>query len=208
MHITCIIFDFDGTLADTEEHTFRIYNTLAKKHNLKEITIEELPEIKHLNFMELLKFIEVPYHKLPKIMKEGQKLLRGDIGDIYPFEENLRGIIEDIRKKVKYMGIITSNTKNNVAKFLANNNIESFDFIISSPILSKEKKINGIAKKYSLEKDGILYIGDETRDIQACKKANIKCGAVTWGYNSERALKKEDPDYIIHNMQELMDIIE
>ncbi|MFZ7134648.1 MAG: HAD-IA family hydrolase [Eubacteriales bacterium] len=207
MHLKCIIFDFDGTLADTEEHTFRIFNKLAEKHNYKIISSEDLHEIKHLNFMEILKRIGIPYAKLPKIMKEGQKLLKEDMEDIQPFQNDIKDVIDKIHEKVLIMGVITSNTKKNVVRFLLNYDIKAFDFIISSPLLSKEKKMNAIAKKYHLNKDEILYVGDEIRDIEACKKAKIKCAAVTWGYNVEETLKREEPDYIINKLEDLLHML-
>ena len=35
-----VIFDFDGTLADTEEANFVIYQKLAEKYNLRNITMD------------------------------------------------------------------------------------------------------------------------------------------------------------------------
>lgn len=207
MTIQCLIFDFDGTLADTEEHTFKIFNLMADKYNYKKMTREDLAHIKHLNFREIIKWVGIPYSKVPGIIKEGQKLMKENIEDIKPFEQDIRKVLLSIHDKVHNIGIITSNTKKNVESFLDKYNIDFFQFIISSPLHSKEKKINSIAKKYSVDKHNILYVGDETRDILACKKSGVMCAAVTWGYNSIEALTRHNPDYIINNLEELMEII-
>lgn len=41
MAYKCVVFDFDGTLADTEEKTFNIYNDMAEKYKYRKITKEE-----------------------------------------------------------------------------------------------------------------------------------------------------------------------
>jgi phosphoglycolate phosphatase len=38
--IRCIIFDFDGTIADTEHFAFNISNELAERYNFRKITRE------------------------------------------------------------------------------------------------------------------------------------------------------------------------
>ena len=45
MAYKCVVFDFDGTLADTEEKTFNIYNDMAEKYKYRKITKEELHDI-------------------------------------------------------------------------------------------------------------------------------------------------------------------
>ncbi|MPW25361.1 HAD-IA family hydrolase [Alkalibaculum sp. M08DMB] len=207
MHYKCIIFDFDGTLADTENQAFTIYNDLADKYKYKKITREDLHSIKHLNFLEIIKLIEVPYTKIPKLVKEGQRLLKASMETIMPFQTDIKESLLKIRDQVNYMGIITSNTKKNVNKFVKNQNIDFFDFVESSPLLGKEKKINYIRKKYGLEKHEVIYIGDETRDIIACRCAEIECIAVTWGYNYLEALEKENPDFTVDNFSDILEIL-
>jgi len=207
MAFQCVIFDFDGTLADTEERALYIYNSLAEKYSYKSITREELHKIKHLNIKEIIETVEIPLKKLPKIIKHGQKLLKNEMHTIKPFDEKLEEILIEIKKRVKVMGIITSNSNRNVKAFMRNQNIDSFDFIESSPLMSKEIKISSTARKYSIPKSDILYVGDESRDIAACKKAGVKCAAVTWGYNYPEALLKESPDYMIDDLTSLIEIV-
>ena len=104
------------------------------------------------------------------------------------------------------MGIITSNSKKNVEKFLKKHNLNDiFDFIDSSTrILGKSYQIKSIIKKHRLDKDSVLYIGDETRDIEATKKVGIKVAAVTWGFNSSERLSQFSPDYLIDEPEQLI----
>lgn len=206
MKYRCIIFDFDGTLADTEELSLQIYNELAKEYRYNPIDHEELQRIKHMTFKEILALTQIPMRKLPKVLKLAQHRMKKQIHQVSAFDPELKRRLSALKKDVELLGIITSNSRRNVSTFLKENAIDSFDFIVSSPLMSKELKILGITKKYGLKKSDILYVGDETRDMEACKAAGVDFAAVTWGYNHPETLKDGDPKYIIENMEELLDI--
>ncbi|WP_159102347.1 HAD hydrolase-like protein [Caldalkalibacillus mannanilyticus] len=50
-----VIFDFDGTIADSIDLSLVIYNELAQKYHYRTITIEELREMNNLPIKERLK---------------------------------------------------------------------------------------------------------------------------------------------------------
>jgi phosphoglycolate phosphatase len=52
-----------------------------------------------------------------------------------------------------------------------------------------------------------LYVGDEVRDIQACKKSFVKIIAVTWGFDIPDVLKSHNPDFLVSTPKEILDII-
>jgi phosphoglycolate phosphatase len=55
--------------------------------------------------------------------------------------------------------------------------------------------------------DNVLYVGDEVRDIVACKKAGVKIAWVDWGYDLKEAVADEKPDYLISNPLEIISIV-
>ena len=92
------------------------------------------------------------------------------------------------------MGILTSNSSQNVKEFLKNHQLDVFDFTHSvSKFWGKSSGLKRLIRKYKLKPDHLLYIGDEIRDLEAAKKAGIRFAAVTWGYNSSKALKACHP---------------
>ena len=207
MKYKCVIFDFDGTLANTENVIFRVYNEIAKKYGYKEITHDYIDELKHQPIHNIIKDLGVPYLKVFSLIKKGQKLMKEYHKSMDPYEEDLKETLEALKSKLSYMGIISSNSKKNINTFLKNENIVTMDFIISSPLFSKEIKINKLKKKLRLKDEDILYVGDEVRDIVSAKKANIDIASVTYGYNTKEYLSSEEPTYFIDNLKELFNII-
>ena len=208
MKYKCVIFDFDGTLANTENVIFRVYNEIAKKYGYKEITHDYIDELKHQPIHNIIKDLGVPYLKVFSLIKKGQKLMKEYHKSMDPYEEDLKETLKILKSKLSYMGIISSNSKKNINTFLKNEKIDTMDFIISSPLFSKEIKINKLKKKLKLKDEDILYVGDEVRDIVSAKKANIDIASVTYGYNTKEYFSSENPTYFIDDLKELFNIIE
>jgi len=201
-----VFFDFDGTIADTEEVNFVIYQKLAEKYNLRNITIDELGHIKKMSANELMAYIELKKRYLPFLLKRGKNLLKQDMKNVKPCKPD----IFDTVVKLKNMGIktaiITTNSKANVQMFLESNNANIFDFISSASMFGKEYKMKRIMKKEKLRTSEVLYVGDEIRDINAAKNAGIDIASVGWGYNTVESLKKHKPEYLITEPSELINI--
>ncbi len=201
-----VFFDFDGTLADTEEVNFVIYQKLAEKYNLRNITIDELGHIKKMSAKELIAYVELKKRYLPFLLKRGKNLLTQDMKNVKPCKSD---IIETVIR-LKDMGIktaiITTNSKTNVEMFLEKYNVGIFDFIASASMFGKESKMRRIMKKEKLKNNEVLYVGDEIRDIHAAKNAGIDVVSVSWGYNTVESLRKNKPNFLISEPSELINI--
>ncbi len=106
------------------------------------------------------------------------------------------------------IGILTSNTQENVKQFLDKNEMDFFDFIrTGKSVFGKSHMINKIIKQRHVSKSEAFYVCDEVRDIEAARKSGIKSIVVTWGYNTKDVLIKENPDFLVNSPDELKNII-
>ncbi|MBP1924644.1 phosphoglycolate phosphatase-like HAD superfamily hydrolase [Sedimentibacter acidaminivorans] len=201
-----VFFDFDGTLADTEEVNFVIYQKLAEKYNLRNITLDELGHLKKMSAKEIIEYVELKKRYLPFMLKRGKKLLTQDIRNVKLCKSDILDIVKQIKSLGVKVAIITTNSKTNVEMFLEEHNADYFDFISSSTMFGKESKIRKIMKKEKLKKSEVLYVGDEIRDIHAANRAGIDVASVGWGYNTVESLKKNKPKYLVYESDELLDI--
>jgi phosphoglycolate phosphatase len=64
-----------------------------------------------------------------------------------------------------------------------------------------------VIKQRQIKPETVIYVGDETRDIEAAKKANVQVIAVSWGFNSPEALARENPNFLIDHPWELLEVI-
>lgn len=199
-----LVFDFDGTLADTLEAARRIFNHLAPDYGLQAVEADRLPELRHLTLRALLKTLGVRQRSLPSILKRGKAMLRDRLDDLGPCP----GVFESLPELaggVEKCGILTSNSVENVEIFLNKHGVRHhFDFISSCRKLKgKAKYLKAIAKTYSVAPGEMLYVGDEVRDVRACRKAGVPIVAVGWGFNSREALVESGPNEVVDNVSAL-----
>lgn len=202
-----IIFDFDGTLADTLEESRRIFNELAPDYKLRQVEAEELPALRHFSLKELLNHLSIPKRRVPSLIARGTSMMRGNITQL-SLIRGMAEIIPELRTRCDSFGILTSNAPANVDLFLRAHEMRShFDFISStSKLTGKAKHLRAIRKTFSLKSEEMLYVGDEIRDIKASKKAGIPVAAVTWGFNSPEALAAESPEHLISSPSEFLEV--
>ena len=202
-----MIFDFDGTIADTFDAGVVILNKLAGEFGFRPLHPQDLEKARDMRTHQLVRFLGVPARKMSRIARRGSEELHSCIQSIQP----LRGMPEalrDLRRLGYSLGIITSNTELNVNIFLRNHGLELFDFIrCSSKLLGKARMIRSVIRRQHVHAVDILFVGDETRDIEACQRVGIRIAAVTWGYNSRRSLVAMKPDFIFDDPQELVSLL-
>lgn len=201
-----LLFDFDGTIADTFLHIVEISNRLSKEFNFNLIHPDEIEILKHNSVEQTIDYLKVPKLKIPSILLRARAELHKDITSIKPVK-NLREILFQLKSEGFYMGIITTNSVKNVKEFLTAHQLDIFDFVSStSKIFGKSQSLRKLVKKKNFKVEQAYYIGDEIRDIVAAQRAGIKMVAVTWGFNSKKVLKQHSPDYLINNPADLIKI--
>jgi len=64
-----------------------------------------------------------------------------------------------------------------------------------------------LLKKHKIKRNSVIYVGDETRDIDALKRIKIPIIAVSWGFNSRKILEQQDPTCLIDHPNQLLNSI-
>lgn len=209
MALKVIIFDFDGTVADTYEAFVEIANRLSGEFGYKPVAPEEQEKLKHLSARELIKQSEISPFKIPFVLKRVKSELTHKIKDLHPIDE-IPFCLQQLKLKGYGLGIITSNAKSNVCTFLDNHGLQQFfDFLYTeTSLFGKHKIIRKLLKEKKLLPHEVMYIGDETRDINSAKKSGVNSVAVTWGFNSAEVLAKHNPDFLVTHPHDLINILD
>ena len=197
MQYRSLVFDFDGTMADTLGETRRIFNQIAPDYGIRQVEEHELECLRHLSLKQLLDHLDIPKRRVPALIARGTGLMRGNITRLNLIE-GMGEVLVELRNHVDSFGILTSNASANVDLFLRTHGLrDHFDFISStSKLTGKSKHLKAIRKTFSLRAEQMLYIGDELRDVKASQKAGIPIAAVTWGFNSRESLAAENPNHL------------
>ena len=81
-----IIFDFDGTLADSFTKIVETFNELAKEYDLHQVKAEEIPALRKISSRQLLKKFGFPVWRLPFLLQKGKKMLRKKVMSVHLFD--------------------------------------------------------------------------------------------------------------------------
>jgi phosphoglycolate phosphatase len=198
-----LLFDFDGTIADTFELSLTIGRSVLDSVKLHHFTEENIIQFRNLPFKESVRRLRIPLRKIPALVLRIRRGIREHSDEIMPFP-GIRDALADLRARCSFLGIITSNSRENVATFLKKFGMDFFNAgAYSSALSDKTSKIRRLMRKNDLEKESVIYIGDTTSDIDDCRKVGIRAAAVTWGYNSKAALEAAKPDFLVETTEDL-----
>ncbi|MGH8048612.1 MAG: HAD-IA family hydrolase [Chthoniobacterales bacterium] len=204
--VRVMIFDFDGTIGDTFRQGLEILNRMAPDFGYRKLEGDEVELARGMTTRQLMRHLGISNRKLPSIASRGVRELRSRIGEVQPIA-GVPEVLRALHAQGRRLGIVTSNSEENVGIFLKNHGLEIFDFVRSSSrLLGKAREIRAAMKAQKFGPEDVLFVGDETRDIEACKRAGIRCAAVTWGYNLRDSLAAQNPYCIFDAPQELLSV--
>ncbi|MGG1553844.1 HAD-IA family hydrolase [Paenibacillus ferrarius] len=199
-----ILFDFDGTLVDSRALLVKLYNEMAVQHHFRPIRQQDLAALRSLTISERVERLGVPVLQIPKLLIAGRQLYQDHIRALQ-LVPGMKEVVSRLSAQGVRSSILSSNTGTNIRLFLRNHKLDGAfkDVISAKPIFGKHHAIRKVMKEWGTAPSRMVYVGDELRDIEACKKLGVPIIAVTWGYDSPRLLLSGRPDYLVHSPQEL-----
>ncbi len=200
-----LIFDFDGTLANTLETGVVVYNEIASDFGLQSVTMDEVRKMRKLHTRALLKHLGISRLKVVKLGVQLRKGVHAKMDEV-DMIEGAHSMIMELYEAGFRLGIISSNSAENVKCFMERFGLlKCFDFIEAGvSLFGKARRIKSALKAQGVSAQNAMYVGDETRDMEAARKAKVCTVAVCWGVNDHEAMMSEDPDYCIETPGDLI----
>lgn len=201
-----VIFDFDGTIADTITTGLKHANEWLTEKGKKPLTLAEFHELRKLTIPEALKQFDISMFEVPVLALKLQQKMRSSMTHVKPFPRmpyTLATLVE-----LYPLQVLTSNAKDIVEAFFKEHSIMVFNTITAEKnIFGKDASLKKILKKAELTPDEAIYVGDEVRDIEASHKAGMKIISVTWGLQSREALEKAGADYLADKPEDILTLL-
>ncbi|MDJ1182775.1 HAD-IA family hydrolase [Roseofilum casamattae] len=209
MTVPTIIFDFDGTLVQSLETVVTIINRLAPEFGYRSSSPQEIARLREVGTREAMLQVGLPWYKLPFVTRRLRAEMNEEIHRLQ-LVDGIKEVLQQLRAQGYRLGIITSNAEKNVQSCLHNHQLDRcFDFVESEfNLFGKARTIKKAIAKYRLDRQTVIYVGDEARDMQAARKIRVVAIAVAWGFHSRELLAASSPDYLIESPMELVEIMQ
>lgn len=213
MRFKAVIFDFDGTLADTNEliidswqHTYRVLTGEEQDEEVLRATFGEPLDLsmKHA-------FPGVPVRKSIDVYRSHQTDVYDDM--VRPFE-GMTDLIRTLKEKEYKTGILTSRLKPSTMAGLEKFGLIPYiDSIVTYEDCAKFKPdpepMYTVLKKLGVRPEEALMVGDSLFDIRCAHNAGVRAVLVGWAFALSAPPRDgpDKPDYIINKACELWEII-
>ncbi len=202
-----VIFDFDGTLADSTDWFFGIMNGVARRYGFREIDAAERQELRGRPSHEVIHALGVPMWKLPMIAAHMRGLVREN-ADRIPLFPWVPDALRRLADADLTMVIASSNGKDTILRILGPDAAACVAAVSGgASLFGKAAKFRKLMRQFGVEPGSVVSVGDEARDIEAAREAGIASIAVTWGLATRPALVAAQPTMIVDDAHELQRLL-
>jgi phosphoglycolate phosphatase len=203
--MSLIIFDFDGTIADSLEIFIEAANRLSKDFGYQPISSAQVSDLRALSLREMMQEGRMARWKLPFFLRRFRQELSPMIKDLQ-LVEGMQDALLELQQQNYRLGIVTSNSRRNVEACLHLQGLHHvFEFIYAGQVLSgKTRALKNLARRNRAQPQQLIFIGDETSDVEAAKQAGLANIAVSWGFNNRDVLLKAAPDKLVDRPEQLV----
>lgn len=209
MMIKTVLFDFDGTLIDTNDLIYHSFDYTFKKFGYS-FTEEEILQFNGPPLRETFSKINPELaEEMIETYREHNAAHHAEYVKLFP---NVKETLDILQEKGYDLGVVTAKMREGVEQGMEITGIGSyFDTIITiddvtnpkphpEPVLKALEKLNAVP-------DTAIMIGDNYHDIIAGNKAGTKTAGVSWSVKGKEYLKQFNPTYMLEDMTDLLAIV-
>jgi phosphoglycolate phosphatase len=201
-----VIFDFDGTIADSLALAIHIFEQLVRGG--KPLSPSEVERMRGMSLIHAGMELRIAPWKLPFLLAKGRRMMRRQIDTVQAFE-GMPELVRALRQDGHKLYIMSSNSVQNIRPLLKRYKLDK-DFIKlygGAGLMGKANVLRRVLRRQKLERATTYYVGDEVRDIEAAQKAGVKIISVVWGYNNEAILRKHNPDFVVEQPADIRKVL-
>ncbi len=202
------LFDIDGTLLDSARDICGAVQEVLAKTTCPDVPFDYLKSYIGLHLIDLFQDI-FPNHT-PEQVDELIRQYRA----IYPARGHaLTSLYPGVKEALAVLGgrkgtATTKGTPTTRAVLEKFGLLEHFDHVQGTdgfPCKPAPDVLLVSMKALGAEPGDCLMVGDSPADMEAARRAGMKCCAVRYGYGKPEALAQWEPDFWVSDLRELLD---
>ena len=191
-----VVFDFDGTLADSLTWFRTALSDVVEKHGLTPICEERAEALRGMSPKAIMDELGIPTWKLPFIAADVRDRAAKNVHQITLFD-GIAELLLDLRASGITIAVVSSNGEDAIRQVMGPELVAHIShFACGAALFGKAAVFRKVVRKAGSTPARTLCIGDEVRDIEAAREAGCGCGAVGWGFATREILKASGPDHV------------
>jgi phosphoglycolate phosphatase len=204
--MAAIIFDFDGTIADSFDY---VAGFLATEAGLSSLSVDQKRDLRGLSMVAMARRLGHGWWRLPWLLFKGRRQMGDVINQLQAFS-GIAAIIEKLHAEGHELFIVSSNSVRNVRTFLRHHKLQTYFLEVYGGVgmFNKAPALRRLLKEHHLKADESVYIGDELRDVEAAQSIKLPVIAVTWGFARRSDLADKTPLALATTPADLIRILE
>lgn len=197
-----IIFDFDGTIADSLIVALQILYELVHRQPLP---AEDISDLRAKSTLHLLRVLHIPIWKTIGLAPKLRRRLNFAAPSVAPID-GIEKVIRELAATHRLF-IVSAGDQPGIQAFLSRHNLtDCFEGVYGDAAAwHKSPMLRRLVRRAGLEAATTWYVGDRSWDVRAARAAGMRAAAVTWGFNNVHVLQRAHPDALVFNPDELLE---
>jgi phosphoglycolate phosphatase len=198
-----VIFDFDGTLANSYSWFLSVVNQAADRYGFVRIDDANREMLRGQEARQIIRHLRLPAWKAPLVARFMRRRMHIDAGGI-PLYEGTDRMLEDLARRGLALAIVSSNSEKNIRRILGPRLAGLIHhYGCGASLFGKPRLLRRVLRAAGVRPANALCIGDEIRDLRAAHAVGIPFGAVAWGYTHLEALVAHAPAEVFSHVDDI-----
>ncbi len=203
-----VIFDFDGTLADTWDWLAAEVVSGAGLLGYRAVSRDELEGMRSLSTREVFKRLGISWWRMPRVARHLRRRAVARMNAMRLFD-GASDVIEAVHANGIAIAVVSSNAEPVIRHVLGGRLMSLVEQVdAEGTVFGKASKLKRVLRKSGTAPSRAIFVGDETRDLEAAEAAGIRGLAVEWGYATPDLLRHAAPGGTVSSMDALERVLD
>lgn len=204
-----VVFDFDGTLADTVDLLFDTARVVLRSAGFEEAASADFEALRNMRPRQQLEAVDIPMRAVPGLARRMRREVKRQALEV-ELADTVCDLIHGLDQSGFTVGIMSSNSPSLIRSVLDRAGVaHRIAFVARGGVIrDRARRLRSVVRRHSDQSGRWVFVGDEIRDVEAARRSGIPFVGVGWGVARPDALKEAGARQVAKSWSELRELLE